>query len=290
MVHTALVRHRSRVPVWPWLLFLLLVVAAPSSARANPVNAEKLMSGPVHDGWKGGLESRISLSNGNVDRLDFATTGSLQFLTLYPEGAGHRRPPPEGTPPFFRDRWVLITNGTFIRAGGKDITNKGFGHTRYTRMWIPRLGSDFFAQVQFNEFTRLRVRIIGGVGARVDPVRTHYFQLWGGSGYMIEYELNDTVDGDPHPAELVNHRWTNYVAMQLRLLQDRLLLQNTTYVQPLLTDFSDFRVLDAVQLEGRIADNLAMGFDFQVQYDSRPPQEIVPLDLLLGSYLRLSFG
>lgn len=290
---------RNSLRRWWWLLPTLLLLLRPAPASANPVNAEKLMSGPVHDGWKGSLETRLTLARGNVDRTDFATTGSLQFLTLFPEGAGHRRPPREGTPRFFRDRWVLITSGAFVRVGKRDdsgglersdIINRGFGHTRYTRMWIPRLGTEVFAQVQFNAFTRLRVRMIGGLGLRVDPVRTRFFQVWAGSGAMVEYELNDTIPGDPHPAEVINYRWTNYLALKLSLVEDRLVVQNTAYAQPLLTDFGDVRLLDALQLEGQVGENLAIGFDFQTQYDSRPPARVQRLDLTLGSYLRLGFG
>lgn len=172
----------------------------------------------------------------------------------------------------------------------KDIVSRGFGHTRYTRMWIPRLGSDFFAQVQYNELNRLEVRMVGGLGLRVDPIRTRRFQAWGGTGYMVEYELNNVIEGDPHPARLVNHRWTNYLVLQLMVANGAFVVRNTAYAQPLLTDFGDLRVLDALQLEARVGSILAVGVDLETQYDSRPPLQVVPLDLMLGSYLRLGFG
>ncbi|MEX1362639.1 MAG: DUF481 domain-containing protein [Nannocystaceae bacterium] len=281
---------------WPWLALGLLLWLAPRVALANPVNAEKLMSGVDHDGWRGNLESRLALSRGNVERLDFSTSGSLQFLTLYPATAGHRRAPAEGTPRFFRDRWVLLTSGAFVRVGENDVVNRGFGHTRYTRMWRPRIGSDVFAQVQFDAFTRLRVRMVGGLGVRVDPIRREHVQAWLGSGYMVEYEVNDIIQpqpgepADPHPAVLVNHRWTNYLVLQLQLADARFVVRNTAYAQPLLTDFTDVRVLDSVQLEARVGENFAVGFSLDTQYDSRPPRTVVPVDLLLGSYLRLGFG
>jgi hypothetical protein len=258
-------------------------------AHAGPVNAERLRGEAPANGWLASLDARFALARGNVDRLDLGYGGLLQYQTLHPAGVGFgRRRPVAGADPFFHDRWLLLTDGAFTRVSGNSIINRGFAHARYTRMWIPRLGSDLFVQEQFNEFTRLKARIVGGVGARIDAIHRRIVQSWLGSGYMAEYELNDTVLGDPHPSRVVNHRWTNYGVLQIRLLDRTLVFRNTVYAQPRFDDFTDIRVLDNAQLEARVAGGvLAVGLDFGLEYDSRPPQEIQRLDLALGSYVRL---
>lgn len=273
-----------------WLLpcLVALVVLPVGTAWGSPVNAEKLTNDPVHGGFTGSLSSSFAFSRGNVDRLDLNAGGSIQYWTLHPEGVGYRgRPAPAGASAFFKDRWLLVANSGFVRFSLREVVNYGFAHTRYTRMWLPRLGSDMFAQVQYNELMLLRNRMVAGVGLRVDPVHERVIQIWAGTGPMVERERNDTVPGDPHPARLVNYRWTNYAVVQLRLAKGAIVTRNTTYVQPRFDAFQDFRVLESVQLEANVTPVFAFGVEFEAQYDSRPPLTVLRTDLHVGSYLRV---
>ncbi|MEM9453680.1 MAG: DUF481 domain-containing protein [Myxococcota bacterium] len=275
------------------LAALALLVGGPAIAQANPVNAEKLLTDPEEGGWSGSLSTNFALSVGNVDRLSLGFSGGLQYWTLYPEGVGYRdRPAPSGARRFFRDRWVLITNAAFIRVGDNDVVNNGFAHTRYTRMWRPRVGSDFFAQSQYNEFKLLQQRSLGGLGIRVDPINQRAAQVWAGTGYMAEYERNNIDPAiDPHPARVVNHRWTSYAVLQLRLWDSAFVARNTTYFQPRFDDFADFRLLEALQMETR-AGVVALGVEVELQYDNDPPvvSGVVPLDVFVINYLRIGGG
>lgn len=282
---------RSRRPSILASLLFWLLAALPGHALASPINAEKLLDDPHAGGWSGSLSSSFAVSSGNIDRLDFSAGGGIQYWTLHPAGAGQRgRAAPVGAPPFFKDRWVLIANGAFVRFSLREVVNYGFAHTRYTRMWWPRLGSDVFAQAQYNELVLLRSRALVGAGVRVDPVNRRVLQVWGGSGYMAEREKNDTIPGDPHPSLVVNHRWTHYAVVQLRLWNAAIVARNTLYAQPRFDDFGDVRILESVQLEARATPVLALGVEFEAQHDSRPPLTVQHTDLHVGSYLRVGVG
>lgn len=280
--------RRAIVVLLPFVL--LAVISWPSAAGANPVNAEKLLSDPSQGGFGGSFNANVALSTGNVDRLSLGAGGGLQYWTLHPEGVGYgRRPVPEGAARFFKDRWVLIANGQLVRVSLAEVVNSGFAHMRYTRMWLPRLGSDVFTQAQYNEFTRLSRRLLVGAGLRVDPVNRRRLQIWLGTGYMTEFERNRVEAGDPHPAQVVNHRWTSYGVVQAKLWDAALVARSTTYAQPRLDDFTDIRVLQSLQLEARAGPVLALGLELEAQYDSRPPvfSGVEPLDVLLTSYVRV---
>lgn len=283
---------RSRRPsILASLLVCLLGLVLPGLALGSPINAEKLLDDPHGGGWSGSLQSSFALSRGNIDRLDFSAGGGIQYWTLHPAGAGYRGGrAPVGALPFFKDRWVLVANGAFVRFSLREVVNYGFAHMRYTRMWLPRLGSDVFAQAQYNELMLLRNRSLAGLGMRVDPVNRRVLQIWAGSGYMAERERNDTIPGDPHPARVVNHRWTSYGVVQLRLANAAIVARNTLYAQPRIDDFGDFRILESVQLEARATPVLAFGVEFEAQYDSRPPLTVQRTDLHVGSYLRVGVG
>lgn len=276
--------------ILPKLVMVIVLAITMGTAMANPVNSEKLLNDPQEGGFSGSVDANFSLSAGNVERLSLGVGGGMQYWTLHPEGVGYgTRPAPEGAPPFFRNRWVLIANGQFVRFSLHEVVNSGFAHTRYTRMWLPRLGLDVFAQAQYNELTRLTRRLLAGVGLRVDPVNRRRLQIWAGTGYMTEFERNNVIPEDPHPAQVVNHRWTSYGVLQARLWDAAVVARSTTYAQPRIDDFGDIRVLESVQIEARAVPVLALGIEFEAQYDSRPPlvSGVLPLDLVLTSYVRV---
>jgi hypothetical protein len=284
-------RRPSIVPRIAAVATVACALAEIPSANATPVNAERLRATRSKKGWVGSANLTGAYRSGNIDRVELGSDGALQYQNLHPAHAAEAwASRPAQAPAFFKDRWLLIAQLRWAQLNGATFLNSGYAHTRYTRMFIPRLGADMFLQSQYNEFTLLKTRIISGLGARVDMVHRERFNLWGGSGYMAEWEVNDTVAGDPHPARLLNHRWTSHVVFQLFLADAKLMLQNTIYAQPLLTDFADVRVLETVQIEGTITDVLSMGITFEMFYDSKPPLTVVPVDLNLGSFFKFTFG
>ena len=257
-------------------LFWLLV--GPRLALATPVDAER--PAPATPGWSASIDGRAALSAGNVDRLDLGGAGQLQWQTLQP-----------GTLPLLRARWVALADGALATLGNQRFVQRSFAHTRFTYMSRSRVGVDTFAQVQADAFTRLQLRVVVGAGTRVVAVARPRLQVWGGLGYMPEYERSDTIPGDPHPAETVNHRATSYASILLQPLeQGSLVLRSTTYAQPRLDDPTDVRLLQHVQLEAAAAPRLTIGFEVQVAHDTRPPWGVVPTDLSLRSVLRLRVG
>lgn len=268
------------------LRFVALSMAlglCPTLVWASPVNMERIASKPDTPGWSASLDFKGGLREGNIKRRDVSFGGGVQHRTFHPDLDTTR-------PAFFRDRWLLSSNITLARLNDKDITDNGFMHARYTRMVLPRLGPEVFIQAQYNAFTNLRARMLTGGGARFDLVHRNLVGIWGGTGYMVEYEINAVEAGDPHPSETVNHRWTSYLSTRFNVIDDQLLFGTTTYVQPRFDDFTDLRVQVGAQLEARVGPVFSLGADFEVRHDSRPPRGIAQTDITLSSYLRFRFG
>jgi hypothetical protein len=83
----------------------------------------------------------------------------------------------------------------------KPYISQTFVHARWTAMWRERFGTEVFAQVQTNEFLRLRSRALGGTGLRVDLVHREGLQLWAGTGTMLEHNRIDVAPGAPRPRD-----------------------------------------------------------------------------------------
>lgn len=265
-------------------------------ARGNPVNMERIATKSNAPGWSASLDLSGGVKEGNVVKREINFGGGVQYRTFHPRVD-------TTVPAFFRDRWMLSSNVSLVKFSGDNVTDNGFMHVRYTRMIVPRVGPEVFVQSQYNAFNNLRSRLLAGGGARVDVVHRNLFGLWGGTGYMGEYEVN-TIEGctpvdeddcstftpDPHPSETFNHRWTSYVSMRLDVLDEQLLLSSTTYLQPRLDDFTDIRINTGFQLEAKLGAVFSLGSDFEVRYDARPPRPVLKTDISFSGFLRFRFG
>ena len=261
-----------------WMVLLTLV---PSVAEAQ-VNAEVLRPNPFRAGLSGGLEGSLALARGNIELFDLGGAGRVQYQTLHPATSSTALP-------FVAQRIFLAANGRFADRSGVAFISQGFVHARWTGMWHPRIGSDLFAQYQFNEFLRLTGRAIVGAGLRAELIHEPVFMLWAGSGYLFEYDRINVLPGATDPAETYEHRLTNYLTARLALLSDHLWLQSTTYLQPRFDAPSDYRALTELELLLKINEALGLGNTLSLLYDSAPPTGVVRSDLRLFSTLRWSF-
>lgn len=268
------------------------VFAAASFVRdgygsAAPVNAESLRPNLFRAGWSGGVDASFALSRGNIDLVDVSGAGRVQYQQLYPSARTVLPAQPEL--PWVHHRVFVTATGRFADRAGASFVSQAFVHLRWTAMWHRRLGSDLFAQHQYNEFQRLRGRTVLGVGARVEIVHAPVFMLWAGSGYMLEYERISVLEGAPDPPESLSHRWTNYLTARLSLWNSALLLQNTLYFQPRFDAPADLRLLEEFEVLAKVTDVFGLGATASVAYDSAPPTGVRDTELRVSSTVRLSF-
>lgn len=265
---------------------LLAVIAWPTVAGAQ-VNTERLRSWDV-EGFSGSADFSLNLQSGNVSLLNVGSSVRLQYATLQDAPAGSTRRRGE-------DLIYLIGNLSFGEKRNEQgrpretFVNNGFAHLRWTRMWIPWLGTELFGQIQYNEFIRLSRRLLGGAGLRFALVEHENAEIHVGSGYMLEYEALDIPEDDPHPASTLFNRSTSYISIKLYLKEPAVALVNTAYVQPRFEDPADYRVIDDAEVSISITDVFSVVWAFSLRYDSKPPGGVKKLDTAFTHNLRVSF-
>lgn len=268
------------------LLITLAVVGClclwPRTSQAQ-VNAEQFRALNVDQGWSGQIRGDISWLTGNVTWLDLSSTGALRFHDDPIAG-------PKSVP---AHRWLLIANARLVRSDDERIINRGLGHTRWTWMWTRYLGLDLFAQVQFDQFQRLRLRVVSGGNLRLEFVRTPRALIAMGSGYMPEYESFN--EGAPRCAtnaqdfDCLNHRWNNYLTGNVTIIENVLDFTHTSYVQPRFNDFSDVHMLHSSGWDIHITKHLNLTTRLEVQHDTTPPPEVVRTDTRFSQGVELVF-
>jgi hypothetical protein len=246
------------------------------------VNTEALRPDKPVQGWGGDAEANFALSRGNIELLDLGGSGRILYQTFHD--------PEEKPRAYPRHRAFLALNGRMAERAQVNFINQGFAHLRWTWMMHRRVGPEFFAQYQFNQFLRLQTRALGGGGVRVDAVHGETWQLWGGTGYMMEFNrINVDPSSGADPPETLEHRWASYAALRASFFEDRLRFQDTLYVQPRFDRLSDLRVLNDAEVSAKITERFSLGTSFSLLHDSAPPSGVRPTDLRLVSNLRVSF-
>lgn len=195
---------------------------------------------------------------------------------------------PLEVPPWLRQRAFLSASARHASQGSRTFANQSFVHARWSAMWHRRVGTDLFAQHQFDELLRLRVRALAGLGARLVLVHRPVFRAWAGTGAMVEHERIRVEEGALDPRRTTVARWTSYLALRLSLADRRLVLQSTTYVQPRFDAIADYRVLNELQLLAVVSTQLASGISLAVWHDRRPPTGVRRTDVRLLASLKIA--
>lgn len=274
-------------------LALLGIAGSPASAQVNTEKLRKMEKA----GFSGHTEVSASFLAGNVDLLQLGVGLRVQYATLEPTLtpesaspstlAAASAPTPEATS--IQSILFLVGDLQYGRNADEKFLSLGFAHLRWTRMWLPAIGTELFIQLQYNEFIKLEQRLLAGVGLRLPIIDTAAFQVTFGTGYMLEFERLDVPADGPDEREVLAHRSTNYVSLRFNIDEPRVHVVNTTYFQPRITQLRDVRVLDEAELEIKIVDELAFVVGLGIRYDSEPPENVRSLDVVLVNKFRVAF-
>ena len=141
-----------------------------------------------------------------------------------------------------RSRFLLLGEISYLRTEGSNLTNSAFGHLRYNYKINRFLTWEAFTQTQYNQITKIQQRTLLGTGPRFRLAKTEKLMLYLGTLYMYEYE---EVTEEPIHRD---HRMSSYLALSW-YPKDKIELGSTTYYQPLLSGFSDYRISSDNYLE-----------------------------------------
>jgi hypothetical protein len=254
----------SRCLRWPAVAVAFLWT---SSALAQ-VNTEPLRKRIKARGFSALVEAALAGRTGNSEGIAADGTGGVGWATD-PHLA------------------FVFASADYSRFNETTQVNKTFAHARYNYEFAPRLWGELFAQAQSDQFQRLKLRNLLGVGPRVAVVLHPNVDLFVGTAYMLERDVIDVAPGASDERDQLAHRSSTYVSAHLTL-DERITLATTTYVQPKLDDFSNVRLLSESAVIFKVTDVLSASLHFNVRYDSDPPTAVLPTDTELKNSLRLS--
>ena len=187
-----------------------------------------------------------------------------------------------------RNLLFLVASGNLGYASGKKYVAKSFEHLRYRVRLLRRFYGETFFQHSFNEFGRLAMRLLYGIGPRLLVFEWQSGYLAVGSAWMLEVERLGTGVQDDSGQRSIVQRWSNYAELSYGL-GESLTLQETVFYQPMFANMRDFRLLSELSLHFKIIQHLGFVTAFTLAYDSRPPLSVEKLDTTLKSSVTFTF-
>lgn len=173
---------------------------------------------------------------------------------------------------YFKNRHslLLLLESAFIQAEGENLLNNNFEHLRYNY----RLGEnqrvilEVFEQLQQNRVQNIELRLLTGSGLRFIVFEKDSLQTNLGITGMYEYE-QATQEGLTES----HMRGSSYLSLDY-WVSTNFNLNFIGYYQPLVTDFSDYRISSELGLKFNIIKRLAFKTKVSFIYDSEPLPDI----------------
>lgn len=250
---------------WLRIIFLLLCMAAGIHANAQIVNIE---SSRIHTdtiGWSGSIGGNVSLAK-NVDKVFSA--GAFAHLQ-YKTG---------------KNLYLFLGDYSFLKGAQKKYTDNTFFHLRYNRKISSLLRWEIFTQLQTNKITKIDNRFLAGMGPRFKLSGSGRLHVYLGVLAMYEYERELTEPPVSHRTV----RNSSYLSFTLKPTPT-LEIVSTTFYQPRLAHWGDFRILNQESANLSITQKLSATVNWNYLYDQYPVEGIPRSNYTFSTGLKYAF-
>ncbi len=246
------------------ILIPVILILCASSLTAQVVNIESRRMRTDTTGWTGTAGASFQFSKAVDEIFDLGALVHFQYKGK-------------------NDLWLFLNELRMIKGAGTSFINSGFAHVRYNRKITKELlRGEVFVQYQYNKALEVGQRVLAGGGPRFKIIDTDIFRAYCASLYMYEYQ--ESVDKTIIER---NHRTSSYLSFTLEL--DKVEFSHTSYFQPNMRDFKDYRLLSQTDLKLKIIDHLKFKTGFNYRFDTRPFPGVPKVTYYLNNGVEFEF-
>ncbi len=229
-------------------LFFLALLCLPFDDAAQIVNIESARMQSDTVGWMGKFGAAASLTQNTRKTVGCDLEAHLQYKTTNDQGL-----------------WLFLANYDLLKSGNTKIISNVLTHLRYNRKINDWLRWEVFGQYQNNLITQIDLRLLFGTGPRFKLIKRKAFHLYTACLFMYEREKERTTPAVYHN-DLRNSSYVSFTWQP----RDNIELISTTYFQPLVKKFSDYRVLNQVVFRVKATPHFSMSVKWNYLYDRFP--------------------
>lgn len=239
------------------------ILCSPHVSQAQVVNIENKRFLNDTNGWVGRTDFNFGLTKNTRQIVTLNNTIRVQYQKN-------------------KSRFLVLNDVGFIQAGGDNFVNSGFQHLRYSYKLKDRITLESFVQLQYNPVLRLKWRFLSGAGPRFKIIKKPAFKLYAAVLYMYEYEeiIMSPINRD--------HRFSSYLTFTWNLSK-QLEWTSTTFYQPNIENFGDYRIAHDGSLEISLSKHITFLLSTNVLFDTKQPDGIPELTYAVRNGISFRF-
>ena len=227
-------------------IFLIASILAIFKMQSQIINTESFRIVTDTTGWAGKAELNVNYAKNTIKILQIQNNIHVQYKTE-------------------KHLFMFVNKIGFQSIDKSNFVNNGIQHFRYNYKLKPKISLEFFLQNQYNAISKIKYRRLAGFGPRFKLGKSEKYKFYLGTLVMYEYEKSD----DSFNTIQKNWRNSSYFSFSL-YFNEKISFVSTTYYQPNLKLFKDYRVSHQSYFKFEIAKNLAYKTSFSYTYDAFP--------------------
>lgn len=231
------------------LFFIFVFVAVQTQAQI--VNVESLRKVTDTSKWSGNVGLNLSLIKNKNDIFKVTNRAHLQYLNK-------------------RNLYLIVTNLNFQQLDSSKFVNSGTIHLRYNYKFKPKIAWEIFFQSQYDAVSNIDLRSLLGTGPRFKLGSSEKYKFYMGTLLMHEYEKSTETFGTNINRDV---RGSAYLSFSL-YPASQFSVVSTTYYQPKLEAFRDYRISNDTSLAFEIYKGLGFKSTFNLLFDAFPPSGV----------------
>jgi len=235
-----------------YFVILLLIITNVPLVNAQVLNVENLRSEKDSTGFSGSIALNINLIKNTKNIFSLGNTNYIQYKK-------------------HRHLLFFISDVSYKKVDSEAIVDRGTYHLRYNYDLNDWLVLEAFGQSYNNSISLIDRRQLAGGGTRFKLETRDNYKMFLGAIFMYEYEKED-YSNEMLQKNFIYHydyRMSSYFTFTY-FPNENLAFKTTTFYQPRLDKFSDYRINSYNSLTIKLIGKLALSITYILSYDTEP--------------------
>jgi putative salt-induced outer membrane protein YdiY len=243
--------------------FLFTVIHKTSFGQIVNIESQRIQSDTT--GWFGNIGTGFLFEKNAIEVININSNAHVEYKSP-------------------KSLYLLLVNYSLLEGSGQTLNNNLFYHLRYNYKINKWMRWEVFTQLQQNSVTGIKLRLLAGSGPRFKLVRTKHVALYAATAGMYEYEKEQT-DPTIYHRDLRSSSYLSFTYNPSKHVE----LMSTVFYQPLFGNFSDYRILNEINLKLTIVKHFSFTASWSYLYDSRPATGIPKLNYSISNGITYDF-
>ena len=235
------------------LRFFLALLLVTSFTHAQVINVETLRKPSDSTKWTGSVSLDISLIKNRNDIFRIANKAHVQYKDSM-------------------NLWLFVNDINLQKIEGNSLVNRGTQHLRYNRRLTQLVKLEAFVQAQYDAISDINLRALVGTGPRFKLSENDNYKFYLGTLVMYEHEKASDAVVNRLQEDI---RGSTYLSFSI-YPTETLSIISTSYYQPRIDKFKDYRLSSNTSVLFKILDDLAFKTSFNYFFDAFPVTTEIP--------------